>query len=129
MIADALITEARARITWGEATSSVYSFLIVNGVPKADAMLQIKQLTLERNAEIRGVGIKNLCLAAVLIAVATIFLWRIFVGGHIGYSTTARGKAAGIFVLIGLYGINRLIKGIFDIIRPQLDDESLSELD
>ncbi|HWD18247.1 MAG TPA: hypothetical protein VHB20_03130 [Verrucomicrobiae bacterium] len=129
MIPDGLIIEARAKITWGEFPATVCEFLVAHGVPRSEAALQIKQLALERNAAVRKLGIKGICVGVALILSATTFLWFVFGGGHLGYGSTRAGKAAGFLFLAGAYGIHRLIKGIFYLVRPQLDEESLSDVD
>ena len=50
---DSVIVEARAKIIWGEAPSSVHAFLTLNGMLVADADRIIQEFVTERNREIR----------------------------------------------------------------------------
>ena len=77
-----LIVEARAKIIWGEASSSVRYFLTSNGMSAADADAKIREFTLERNAEIRKLGIKNVLIGVALIGVAGIFFYSMFASSH-----------------------------------------------
>ena len=75
MITDDLIVEARARIIWGDEPASVRCFLTSNGMAAAEADAKIKELTLERNAEIRKLGIRDVLIGVVLVAAAIIFFY------------------------------------------------------
>src|SRR5690349_8598222 len=72
---DKIITEARARITWGDSATSIRDYLVLNGIPKADADIKIKALTEARNAEIRKIGIKNTIVGMLILTVSGILLY------------------------------------------------------
>jgi hypothetical protein len=123
-----LITEARARITWGEASSSVRCFLIANGVSETEAYARIQELELERNREIRRIGIKDVCIGAALTGGAAVLICLILMRGHTARYTVTTGRAVGVLILMGLCGIWRLIKGLFYLIRPQSEEHSLTDI-
>jgi hypothetical protein len=132
MDSESLFTEARARITWGESPLVVREFLVVSGVPEADADLCIRNFAAERNSTIRKKGIADVCVGSTLIAVAAVMLFLIFRKGGCAdsYDTgTDSGRAAGGIILVALYGIWRLIRGIFYAFRPRSIEESLSNTD
>ena len=129
---DNLIAEARARILWGESSSSVRSFLISNGVSEIDADAQIKEVNAERNWEIRKIGIKKTFIGAVLTVVAGIFFYsslkdvdleKMNYGGARGFVMIALVIALG-----GLYGIWKLIDGIAYLVRPRSEEKSVFEI-
>ena len=68
------MVEARAKIMWGESPSSVREFLTSKGISAAEAEATIKELTLERNAEIRRLGSGRIVIGSVLIGVPGILL-------------------------------------------------------
>ncbi len=63
---DQVITEARARIMWGEAAAPVREFLTSNGVSGRDADVRIQEFTAERIAEIRSIGFRKTIVGAAL---------------------------------------------------------------
>ena len=130
---DTLITEARARIIWGESPSSVRDFLTTNGFSPTEADVQIKNFRSERNAEIRKIGFRNALIGAALIAGAGIVLYLSFkyLSAHnTGYYGSQRGVGGIIGLsLIGVfYGLWKLVNGIVDLVRPQSEDESIPDL-
>jgi hypothetical protein len=129
MKSDDVITEARARITWGEPSSSVRCFLIASGISETEANARIKELNLERNQEIRRIGIKDACIGAALIGGAAVLFCLWLKGAHHGISNSTRaGKGLGILILMGIYGISKLIKGLFHLFRPESEEESITDI-
>lgn len=72
---DVLISEARARIIWGEPSSSVRYFLTSNGMSDADADAKIKEFNVQRNTEIRKIGIKKTVISAALVIGAGVYFY------------------------------------------------------
>ena len=129
---DDLISEARARIIWGESSSAVRSFLTANGITELDADAVIKEFIAERNSEIRKIGMKwTLIGAALIIASAIFFYWSLL---HVDIDKMNSRSARGFVVIAisialgGLYGLSKLIDGIRDLVRPQSEEKSISEL-
>ena len=127
-----LISEARAKIIWGEPSSSVRNFLTVNGISDADADAAIKQFDAERNSEIRRIGIKNTFIGAALTIGAGIFFYWSFKNVDIDQmnSRSARGfvTMALVITIGGFYGLWKLMDGITYLVRPQSEAKSLSEI-
>jgi hypothetical protein len=120
-----LIIEARARIIWGESIASVREFLITNGLdgPLADA--RIKDFVRERNIEIRKWGVRNIAIGVVLLAIAGLATYSI---SHSGVGYTGSRQAVGP-VLAGVYGLWKLANGIIQLVRPQCEHQSISDLE
>lgn len=127
-----LISEARARIMWGEPSSSVRSFLTANGITEFDADAAINEFNAERNSEIRKIGLKWTLIGAALIVGASIFFyWSLL---HVDIDKMNSRSARG-FVMIaiviaggGLYGLSKMIDGVRELVRPQSEEKSISEL-
>ena len=132
MKSEELISEARAKIIWGEPSSSVRNYLIANGISDIDADAKIKEFNDERNSEIRKIGIKRTFIGAVLTTGAVIFFgWSLL---HVDIDKMSYRDVKG-FVLIaivialgGFYGLWKLIDGIAYLVRPQSEKQSVSEI-
>ena len=123
-----ILTEARARIIWGESSSSVRYFLTSNGISDTDADAKIKEFNAERNAEIRRLGIRDILIGVALIGTAGILLYSLFAGSHIPSLTVRSAKGYGVVVLAGFYGIWKLVNGIIYLVRPQSEHESIPDI-
>jgi hypothetical protein len=121
---DKLISEARARIIWGEASLSVREFLISNGVSDAIADAKLREFTIERNAEIRKIGIRNTLIGVVLTAGAGI---TIYVISPLAVSSVFPRDLA-VLVIVGLYGCWKLLNGIIYLVRPQSEHKSIPDI-
>jgi hypothetical protein len=122
-----VLSEARARIIWGEPAADVRAYLIAKGVTDEEADARLGEFCAERNAEIRGVALRNILVGALLLAFAGGFLDLILHSKTMG-SSTQQGKGIGVVILAGLYGLVKLVNGIIYFIRPQAEDQSISDL-
>ena len=102
MNADKFISEARARIIWGEPSPNVRDFLITNGVSDLVVDAKLKEFELERNRELRGIGLRNVMIGIVLAGAAGITLYL-----TLPIASAASGiiKALAVVLLAGLYGL------------------------
>lgn len=119
-----LLIEARAKIIWGDPPESVHAYLTSNGMSQADADANIKRLMAERNREIRDIAFRNLLIGLALVSVAgfSAYLFR-------PQPATVRHYKGIIFAAVmGMIGIWKLIQGIIYLVRPQFDQESVSEI-
>ncbi len=127
-----VISEARAKILWGEPASSVRGFLTANGLTDLEADAVIEDFNAERGNEIRKIGFRKSLLGAALTAgVAVFYCWSRL---HIGFEKMEYSDAKG-FVMValviglgGLYGLYQLINGIVYLVRPQSESRSLSDI-
>jgi len=128
MTSDQVITEARARIIWGEPSSSVRGFLVSNGISDTVADTKIKEFVLERQTEIRRLGIKYI-LSGVIVTAAScgVLLWLLFAPGSFN-AVRWLGASVSILACIGLYGIWKLLRGVIYLARPQTEHKSISDV-
>ena len=127
MVAKSPALEARARIIWGESSSSVHDFLTSNGISAAEADSKIREYQRERNTEIKKIGFRSI-LIGLLVASLTILamylvLWPLD-RGSIAYAN--RGVAAVVFV--GLYGLWKIGIGSVYVIWPQSVRKSVTDI-
>ena len=128
MITDDFIVEARARIIWGDEPASVRCFLTSNGMAAAEADAKIEELTLERNAEIRKLGIRDVLIGVVLMAAAIFFFYMLFARSHIPGQTVRSGKGYGVLAVAALYGLWRLVNGVIRLVRPKSEHGSIPDI-
>jgi len=122
-----VIIEARAEIIWGESSSSVRGFLISNGISAIEADAKIKDFNVERNAEIRRLGIKNVVIGAAILGGGTITLYPCFKYFD-SLTHIDRPIFIGVFVVGGLYGMWKLVRGISYLVRPQAEERSIAQI-
>jgi hypothetical protein len=125
---DKLILEARAKIIWGESSSSVRAYLIANGISETDADAAIKVFNQERNAEIRRRGIKNILIGLPPVVASGVLLHLIYRSPSNGSFKIGAGKLVGLLCLAGFYGLWKLVNGIFNLFRPQSEEGSISDI-
>lgn len=123
---DELMTEARARIVWGEPSADVRAFLLSNGVAPSDADAKLRVMVRERNQELRGIGLRNLLIGLVIFGIGVTFL--VFTYPHPGIRSR---QVKGFILAFGLtcYGFWRLLKGILYLVRPQSEDGSIPDIE
>lgn len=113
--------EARAKILWGDDPDEVSKFLRIQGLPANEAKAFVDALVAERTATIRSNGvkkiIKGIALVCVPIAAGLFFL-------AIGYFPL---KIFAVTVLVGLYGLWELLKGLMMFIAPKGEPGDVSE--
>ena len=109
--------------------ADVRGFLMANGLSKADAVVAVKDFLAERIAEIRKIGIRKVVIGAGLfILTALLFYWEYKQQFRAGTNLRSRGSALGFTVFGFIYGLWKLIDGIFDLVRPQSEEGSLSDM-
>ena len=117
---------------WGEDSSSVRAFLTSNGVPLSEADSALNEMMAERKREFRKRGVVKICVGSTLVIGALLFF--LFSYGRVDLDRmdfSARRAFVGTAVVIvigGVYGISKLIDGLFHIVRPQNEHESISEI-
>ncbi|HEY5915707.1 MAG TPA: hypothetical protein VJA21_34405 [Verrucomicrobiae bacterium] len=125
MSADKIISEARARIIWGEPSLAVRDFLIANGLPVAVAEAKLKEFELERSRELRRIGLRNVVIGGILAGAAGVTLSLALA---IGSASSGTFKALAVVLLAGLYGLWKLLKGIVYLMRPQAEHRSIPDI-
>lgn len=135
MHADKILSEARAKIIWGEPPSSVRSFLVSNGVSETVADSRIKECILERNREIKTIGIRSILIGGLIAGTAGgVLYWIctwIFPLGSARVYGAGGSTVIAVAVLLGalvLYGLWKLAKGIIYIVRPQSEHKAIPDI-
>ena len=125
MKADKFITEARARIIWGEPTLFVRDFLISNGISDLVAHAKLKEFELERSKELRKIGLRNVLIGLVLASAAGFTLYL-----ELPTASDSSGiiKALALVLLAGLYGLSKLVTGTVYLVRPQSEHKSIPDI-
>ncbi len=133
--ADKVVLEARARIIWGESFSSVRAFLVSNGISESDADAQIQEFAIERNREIRSIGIRSVVVGVLVTCSAGgvlywIATWILPPGAARVYGLGGNSVITGVIVLVAIavYGLWRLVKGIVYLVRPQSELKSIPDI-
>ncbi len=93
-----------------------------------DAETKIKEFTLERNTEIRRLGIKNVLVGLALIGVAAIFFYGLYARSHMPHLSVRSAKGYGVLALGAFYGVWKLVNGIVCLLRPKSEHGSLSDM-
>ena len=125
---DTILTNARAKITWGDSAASVRDYLITHGVSAAEADAIIKQLVRERNADIRAIGVQRVFIGASLLLISILLTWYLLASDQ-SVSHRSTYRISGFLVLMGLFGLWKLIGGLIFLVRPQSDHESIPDID
>lgn len=114
-------TEARAKTSWGDPPEEVLKYLMIQGYSHAEASDLVKELFKERAAEIRVNGIKKIVLGVILICVPVVVL---FIFLSIGYIYP---KLLAMAVMVGLWGLWQVFKGIFMVVAPRMEGGDVAE--
>lgn len=132
---DRLFVEARAKIIWGDSASSARVFLIDNGVPEAEASAKVSEFVLERDSEIKKLGVRNTITGLILTGAAGgtlvwIFTWILPPDTARVYAFGGRGIGTGVIALIAIaiYGFWKLVKGISWLVRPKSEHRSIPDI-
>jgi hypothetical protein len=121
MRTDQAITEARARIIWGESPASVRDFLVSSGIESVVADTKLEEFSLERNRELRRIGIRSILIGMLVTGIAGI---PIFIALHLH----TFNRALAVVMLGVLYGVWKLAIGSIYLICPQLVHKSIPDI-
>jgi hypothetical protein len=123
---DKIISEARARIIWGESSSSVFDFLTSNGIPAVEAEAKIKEFNLERSREIRKIGLRNILIGAVITGISII---PICIAAYpMDYGSTVFKRSLVLQMIVAMYGFWKLLIGMIYLVRPQFVRKSIPDI-
>jgi hypothetical protein len=124
MNVEKIMFEARARVIWGESSSSVRDFLLANGISGPIADGKLREFGLERNRELRKIGVRNVLIGLVLAVAAGVTLYMAFPMA----SGSGMVKALALVLLAGCYGLWKLWKGFVYLVRPQSEHKSIPDI-
>lgn len=121
MRTDQAISEARARIIWGESPASVRVFLVSSGIESVVADTKLEEFGLERNRELRRIGIRSILIGILVTGISAI---PIFIALHLH----TFNRALAVVMLGILYGVWKLAIGSIYLICPQLVHKSIPDI-
>jgi hypothetical protein len=121
MRGDNTISEARAKIIWGESSLSVRDFLVASGMDSAGADKKVREFNLERNRELRKIGFRDILIGTVVIGIAGIPF-------YIEYHLNFFNRFIAVVFPAVLYGLWKLAIGTIYLVRPQLVHKSISNI-
>jgi hypothetical protein len=121
MRTDKVISEARARIIWGEATPSVRGFLVSSGIEGTVADTKLEEFNLERNRELRRIGLRSFLIGAVVTGIAGIPIC-------IAFHLHTFNRALAVVMLGVLYGVWKIAIGTIYLVCPQLVHKSIPDI-
>jgi hypothetical protein len=113
--------EARAKIFWGDPPQEVLKFLLINNVPRGEAMEIIRELTHERTVQMRKNGLIKI-FSGILMVCVPVAGW--FGGMAI---TSRRLKFLAFMIMLGLWGAYRFLKGMLMVVAPKAQQGDVSE--
>jgi hypothetical protein len=126
MPSDKVITEARARIIWGDSADSVRDYLVSNGISRSVADAKVAEFTLERKRELRRMGLRDLSVGILLSAASGVTLWI-----AMPQASATSGVVMGLAVVFmaGCFGLWKLWTGIVYLVRPQSEHKSIPDIE
>lgn len=111
--------EARAKIFWGDPPQEVLKFLMINNVPRQEAMEIIRELTHERVVQMRKNGLIKIFSGILMVCVP--------IGGWFGGMAMLSIKLFAVMIMLGLWGAYRALKGTFMVVAPKAQQGDVSE--
>ena len=111
--------EGRAKVTWGDSREEVLKFFMIQGLTAAEAVELADGMFRERALEIRGLGIKRICIGVPLMAVP-VAAWFYFLTLRI-----IPVKLFALTVMVGLYGLYLLLSGVIMFVAPKSEPGDL----
>lgn len=120
-VADSVLIEARARITWGEADREVIKYLMSQGIPYPEAAALVADLINERHRALRQRAFWKVLGGAGLILIPVVLGLTEWKARRLGVRTF------GLSVAGGLYGVWLVVNGIITLVVPKSDSGDLSD--
>jgi hypothetical protein len=111
--------EARAKIFWGDPPQEVLKFLLINNIPRQEAMEIIRELTHERVVQMRKNGLVKIFSGILMVCVP--------IGGWFGGMAMLSIKLFAVMIMLGLWGAYRVLKGTFMVVAPKAQQGDVSE--
>jgi hypothetical protein len=124
---DKAVTEAHARIVWGDEPAEGVAYLKVAGFSTAEASDLVRGFVKERNADIRARGLRKTIIGALCLPAAWV-CW--YVEMH-SSSVTGSRRGGGLSVAVGLalWGLWCLINGLWMLFSPRSEHGDLADGD
>ena len=115
------LIDARAKIFWGDPPVEAIKHLMGQGISYEEAVGLVTPMVEERNATLRGIGLRKTLIGSGLICVP-IGTW--IVSGGVGFLSV---KILGVAVLVGIIGLWLLINGIITLVAPKSESGDVAD--
>jgi hypothetical protein len=115
------VNEARAKVSWGDSEDEVIKALMIGGFNYQEAKDIVAPMYKERAKVIRRNGIKKIFIGIALACVPVVALF-IFLT-----SIIFPIKLFAVTVMIGLYGLWLILKGIIMMVAPKSEPGDVAE--
>ncbi len=80
---------------------------------------------LEKSREVRRIGLRNVLVGGILAGAAGVAL---YVASAVASASSVIIGALAVVLMVGLYGLWRLVKGVVYLVRPQAEHRSVPEM-
>ena len=132
-IKDPLLSDARARVIWGEPLEDVKKHLVAGGLATGQADSLVREFEAERIADLRKIALRRIYLGLGFAVASYAVLWWLFnKSGLVLAPRGLRRRVKGIlFIGIagGLFGAWKLYSGLFLLIVPRSETRQLSDVE
>jgi hypothetical protein len=112
-------TEAKAKISWGEAPDAVIQYLMMQSFSYEEASVLVSDLIKVRLADVRKKGISKVLLGLGMMCVPVV-AWSV---NMMMISFIIMSMCVGI----GVWGFFKIITGIFTIAAPKMESGDVAE--
>ncbi len=109
--------EAKAKISWGDPPEEVIKYLLLQGFTREEATPFVQQLFNERARTVRKNGIGKMIVGTGMLFVPLVFYF-IFASANMMMFPV---KIFAITVMVGLWGLGKVLKGIFMFVSPRTE--------
>jgi hypothetical protein len=113
--------EARARSLWGDEQPEVMKFLMLKGVPHAEAKKLSEALFAERVAAVRKNGVTKTVIGLAMMCVPVVTFLSFRAAGFMPI------KLLGIAGAVGLWGAYKVLRGTLMFFAPKSEAGDVSE--
>jgi hypothetical protein len=120
---DQVETEARAKTFWGDSREEVIKYIMMQGIPAAEATELASGIFAERAQIIRAAGVKKIVIGIPLILLPIVsWIWCVA-----QFRMIPPVKIWALTVMGGLYGMYCLFKGLIMFFSPNSEPGDCSE--
>ena len=118
---DTARNEARAKMLWGDPPQAVLSFIMMQGIGRAEAQEIVDELVDERAKTVRATGFRKIFTGIGCILVPIVTLVGFLMIGVI------QTQILAVTIMVGVYGIWLLLNGIIKVVAPRFEKGDASE--
>jgi uncharacterized membrane protein YfcA len=106
---------------WGDPPQAVLSFIMMQGIGRAEAQEIVDELVDERAKTVRATGFRKIFTGIGCILVPIVTLVGFLMIGVI------QTQILAVTIMVGVYGIWLLLNGIIKVVAPRFEKGDASE--